>query len=233
MDGDTTLALLGGFSLHHRRAPIQLQTSGQRLLAFLAIHDRALPRAHVAGNLWSSVVDERSQASLRSALWRLKRIGVDTVESLGHCLQLFPSIRVDIHEVTRRADSVLDGDSPRGPVVSHTALTEDLLPGWYEDWVVLERERLRQLRLHILEATTARLVHEQKYAQAIDVAFAAVRGEPLRESAQRRLIEAYIAEGNKAEAIRQYRDYCSLLQRELGVAPSGTLRGLMVSAMQS
>ena len=81
-------------------------------------------------------------------------------------------------------------------------------------------ERLRQLRLHALEALCSLLTERGKLAQAVDVGLAAVAAEPLRESVHRVLIRAYIAEGNKADAIRQYEVYRDLLWHELAVTPS-------------
>ncbi len=48
--------------MHHKGAPIQLETGSQPLLAFLAIHDRPLPRARTQGSCWSTVAEERSHA---------------------------------------------------------------------------------------------------------------------------------------------------------------------------
>ncbi|HEX2156656.1 MAG TPA: bacterial transcriptional activator domain-containing protein, partial [Actinomycetes bacterium] len=107
------------------------------------------------------------------------------------------------------------------------ALAGDLLPDWYEDWVVLERERLRQLRLHALEALCARLTGAGRFGAAVQAGLAAVAGEPLRESAHRTLIRAHLAEGNPGEAVRQYHLYRRLLTDELAIEPSPAIRGLV------
>ena len=103
----------------------------------------------------------------------------------------------------------------------------DLLPGWYDDWIVFERERLRQQVLHALECLATLLVAEGRYADGIEAALLAVAIEPLRESAQRRLIEAHLAEGNVGEAHRVLRMYGDLLDRELGIRPSPGLVALV------
>jgi DNA-binding SARP family transcriptional activator len=87
----------------------------------------------------------------------------------------------------------------------------------------MERERVRQRVLHALEALSGKLANIGRFADAVDAAILAVSAEPLRESAQRALIVAHVAEGNLVEAYRCYRSYCDLLHRELGVAPSGDL----------
>jgi DNA-binding SARP family transcriptional activator len=110
---------------------------------------------------------------------------------------------------------------------SVSGLGRELLPDWTEDWVLLERERWRQVSLHALENLCRHLVKMRRFGAAIQAGLAAVSLEPLRESAQRALIEAHVAEGNRCEAIRQYRQYESLLQRELDLSPSTELAGLV------
>jgi DNA-binding SARP family transcriptional activator len=106
-------------------------------------------------------------------------------------------------------------------------LTRDLLAGWYEDWVLIERERFRQLRLHALEAICERLVALGRFGEAVEAGLAAVAGEPLRESAHRALIQAYLAEGNPWEGVRQFRSYAQLLREELGAETSPMMRDLV------
>lgn len=103
----------------------------------------------------------------------------------------------------------------------------ELLPGWYDEWVLHERERLRQLRLHALEGLSALLVEQRRHVAALEAAFIAVRLEPLRESAHRAVVAVHVAEGNVCEAIRHYDAYRVLLDRELGVEPSERLVGML------
>ena len=95
-----------------------------------------------------------------------------------------------------------------------------LLPGWYDDWVVFERELLRHWLLHALEAASHYLSRHECYSQALNAALIAVGADPLRESAQRALIIAYIAQGQLVEARRAHQSYTRLLLKECGVQPS-------------
>src|SRR4029450_1913692 len=70
-----TLVLLDGFELRCQAEPVPRAMTAQRLLAFLALHNRPLPRSHVAGTLWLDTTEEHATASLRSVLWRLRRPG--------------------------------------------------------------------------------------------------------------------------------------------------------------
>ena len=81
---------------------------------------------------------------------------------------------------------------------------DDLLPDWNEDWVLIERERFRQARLHALEALCDRFSEAGRMMPAIQAGLAAVTADPFRESAHRALIRTHLREGNRSEALRQY-----------------------------
>ena len=139
-------------------------------------------------------------------------------------------MRVDVVDLVARTRRLLDDRVTidlRDVEMSPVELSDDLLPEWYEDWVLLERERLRQICLHGLEALSRRLGSLGLHAQAVEAGLAAVGVEPLRESAQRALIEAHLAEGNASEAIRQFDRYAVLLEQELGIRPGESLRSLL------
>ena len=203
--------------------------SAQRLVAFLALHDRPLLRSYVAGNLWLDTSDERAHANLRSTLWRLHRCNRGLVEVRGQQLTLSAGVTVDLREVERLARSALDGSAPGALGIAPAALGGDLLPDWYDDWVLLEREHFRQLRLRALDALCERLAQAGRLGDALEVGLAALAGEPLRESAHRAVIRVHLADGNPGEAIRQYRFCRRLLDAHLGVEPSHQMEELMRS----
>lgn len=114
--------------------------------------------------------------------------------------------------------TALVGDGP---------LAGDLLPGWYDDWVLVEAERLRHLRLHALEALAALLSRCERYGLALEVALAAVALDPLRESAHRAVIEVHASEGNVATALAQHERFRRRLATELHIAPSPQMDALV------
>jgi DNA-binding SARP family transcriptional activator len=107
------------------------------------------------------------------------------------------------------------------------AILRRLLPGWYDEWVLLAQEQFRQLQLHVLEVAGEELLSREKPVPALWAALDAVDAEPLRESAHRLVIRIHIAEGNISEAIRHYLRYSSLLHEELGVQPTKQLQELV------
>jgi DNA-binding SARP family transcriptional activator len=206
---------------------VALPLSAQRLLAFVALHERPLPRSFVAGSLWLDSSEERANANLRSALWRLHRSGQRVVECDGQRLALGRTVIVDLREADALAHRVLSGDA--GLEIEPSALGGELLPGWYDDWILFERERFRQLRLRALDALCDRLTEARRFDAALEAGLAAVAGEPLRESSHRAVIRAHLADGNAAEAIRQYRLCRRLLKDQLGLEPSDQTDGLFRS----
>jgi DNA-binding SARP family transcriptional activator len=216
------LTLLGGFGLIYHDQEVSLAPGPQKLLAFLALHLRPLLRTYVAGSLWPDGTEARSAASLRSMLWRLRAVRPPVVRATSSHLCLADGLAVDAREVTAAVRRLVDRSTPCPAYeLDPVRLTGELLPDWSADgWVLVERERLRQLCLHGLEAMAERLLALGRYCDAIDTGLAAVRGEPLRESAHRVLISAHLAEGNHWEALRQFRWYERILREELGIEPS-------------
>lgn len=222
------LSLLNSFALSSEGQDIALPRSAQRLIAFLALHERGQARLNVACALWLDTPEERAFANLRSALWRANHGGRVIVESFGGLLRLSSQIGVDVWHARHTALRLIDqapGDDPAELAVS--LLDAELLADWYEDWVLVERERFRQLRLHALEAACETLTAERRYAEALRVGLAAVAAEPLRESAHRAVIRAHLAEGNRGEAVRQYRLCRRLIEGSLGSRPSRSLEQLV------
>jgi DNA-binding SARP family transcriptional activator len=229
-DKTVSLSLLDAFELRCAAVSIELPPSAQRLLALLALHERPLRRPHVAGTLWLDTPEERASANLRSSLWRLNRPGPKLVEATNLQLSLAPEIRVDVREAAALAHRLLAASGPAEGAdidLDPARLTGELLPDWYDDWVLIERERLRQLSLHALEALGERLLAAGRLGGALEAALAAVAMEPLRESAHRLLIKIHLTEGNAAEAIRQFELCRTLFRDQLGLAPSQELTRLV------
>jgi DNA-binding SARP family transcriptional activator len=213
------LRLVGEFELRRSERVLRVCPSAQRLLAFLALAGRPVRRSVVAGTLALEADEARAAARLRSVLWRVPRPdGGALVEATPRRVGLSPRVRVDYRQTE---DAVAAGGVELG------ALAEDLLPDWDEDWVVVERERYRQARLHALEQVCARHRAAGEYDLALRAGLTAVSGEPLRESAHRQVVETHLAEGNPAEALRQYETFRRLLRTELGLPPSPAIRALV------
>ena len=232
VDHSSIVSVLGGFHLWWGgSAQAGIPRASQRVLAFLAISGGMTSRAAVAGTLWPDSTEARAYSNLRSALGRLKCQHRKILQTSKLELGLIDGVTVDIRSAQTLARRLLDPaatleQSDLGPATI-MALSDDLLPGWYDDWVLVEAEDWRQLRLHALEALTDRLTAVGCWGQAADAAGAAVRAEPLRESAHAALIRVHLAEGNQSEAVREFMHYRALLHSELGLEPTPRLRHLV------
>jgi DNA-binding SARP family transcriptional activator len=222
------LTVLGELQLVVDGIAAVIPTQAQRLLALLAVREHQ-PRTTVCGMLWADASQMRAQANLRNAAWQVRMHSRDLLRCDRLSVGLRPGAAVvDLVEARRQASQAMDGVLGSGD-----ALREDLLPLWDEEWLVMERERQRQLRLHALEALSANLCGAGRFPEAVDAALAAVRAEPLRESAQQALVRAHLAEGNVHEAVRQLDLYRRQLDQELGIGPGAELVGLVRDALDT
>lgn len=230
-----SLRLIGEFELRCDGEAVELPPTAQRLVGLLALNGgRQVRRTSVSGTLWPDTTDQHASARLRTAIWRTPgEGGTSLVGASATHLWLRPEITVDLQRATARARHLLSVRSPDESVCDETLepFTDDLLVGWDDHWVVVDRERFRQLRLHVLDRLGELLVGARRYGEAVEVGLAAVAAEPLRETAQRLVVHAHLCEGNVAEAMRQYRSYADLLGRELHVRPSAAMEDLMATAL--
>jgi DNA-binding SARP family transcriptional activator len=226
------ISLLGRFSLADSSGvAIPVANGTQRLLSLLALRDRVVQRASVAGALWPDVSESHAHASLRSALLRVPNAARSVVVVSDAELSLADGVEVDVRDAQSLAHRLLDDAMPEhADDVSRAAVSRlsfDLLPGWRDEWVSADAESWRQLRLHALEALTERFAARSRFGEAMTAALTAIRAEPLRESAHAALIRVHLAESNRSEALRQFERYELLLRSELGIEPTPRLRELI------
>ena len=225
------LRLLKGFALLVGEKRVTLSSSAQRLLAFLALQDRPRTRTYVARTLWPEATTARANANLRSSLWRALRTGYRVIDASAQEMALATNINVDIHDAVASAHRLLDKTCLCDDILTRQTrddLSADLLPEWSDnEWVLIEQEQYHQLRLYALEAMAKRLTVVGRHGEAVAAGLAAVRAEPLRESAHRVLIDAHLAAGNRGAAQHQYEQCRRVLLDELGLEPSESLRDVL------
>jgi DNA-binding SARP family transcriptional activator len=200
--------------------PQRLSGVGRRVLAYLAVKGPGVHRSLLCMDLWPDLSESRGRANLRRALWALPP---DWVSSAGWDLRL--NADVDLQEASQIADLALARRLLDANQLS--LLTADLLPGWYDEWLLAEQEEFHLRRIQALEEASRTATEGGAFDLATRAALAAVCAEPLRESAVTVLIEAHLKEGNCFEAVRRYQAYADLLRRELDVTPGPQLGELM------
>jgi DNA-binding SARP family transcriptional activator len=213
------VTLLGGFDLTVDGRSVSVPVSIQRVIALLALRGRH-GRSRLAGSVWPDTTELRAMGNLRTAMWRANLLTPAIVVPANESLTLAADVEVDSRLLVRAAHDLMAGRPLPDGVEPMLLADGDLLPDWSDDWLVVERERLRQLRLHLLETWSAHLVSVRSFGMAMEVALAALQADLLRESAHRSVILVHLAEGNVADAVQAYRQCREVLAREFGMQPS-------------
>ncbi|AMA61559.1 transcriptional regulator [Bradyrhizobium sp. CCGE-LA001] len=195
---------------------VRLSLPGRRILAYLALRGRPLARGVASAELWPDVPDDVGRANLRRALWHLPRGWVSAVGD-----ELVLEAESDLVHAHRVAASALHGEPLTLDEI--TLLSNDILPGWHEEWVLPAQEAFHLLRVQALEAACRTMAVSGSYALATQAGAAAIAAEPLRESAAEALINAHLAQRNRYEAAQCFRALTRRLHDELGVAPDPSL----------
>jgi DNA-binding SARP family transcriptional activator len=221
------LHVLGQFELIVRGDRVEVPLQAQRVLGYLAVVHPVQSRSVLAERLWVDAPQDRAMATLRNAVWRVRKSGASVIHTSRDNVSVATHVWIDLAHARRCAAAIDLGQPTVTDPQLIKMLDSDVLVGWEDDWLQIERERLRQMRIHALESLAEMLVREGRHAQAIQAALAAVRAEPLRETAQVALINAYLSEGNACEAVRQFESFKRLLGDELGLSPSPRVEGLL------
>ncbi|MEU2037022.1 AfsR/SARP family transcriptional regulator [Nocardia niwae] len=231
-NADTTcfqLTLVEEFALRNGGRQLDLPHMAERVLTYLALLDRPVARSRLAGALWPGCTDSCASKSLRTALWRLRRVQEALVQIEGDRLHLGHGVSVDLADLTDLTHRLIHDpgseDLARVPLLLQR---RELLPDWDEDWVVADRERYRLSRVTALESAAQALLEHRQTGAALIAASAVVQQEPLRESSRRIVIQIHLAQGNEADAIREYRRYRDLLGAEFGAVPSSRMDDLLL-----
>jgi len=211
-------------------------TKDQELLSYLLIHrNQHHSREALAGLLWSENSTERSKKYLRQAIWHLQNV-LEPISSSGEkivlvehdWLRLNPANRpwcdvAEFEEAFGRAEGIagnrLDEDVAQRLKQAVGLYGDDLLAGWYCDWILFERERLQNKYLIMLDKLLQYSSEHREYEAGQNYGETILRHDPAQERAHRQLMHLYYAAGDRTAALRQYDRCASALKDELGVAP--------------
>jgi predicted ATPase/DNA-binding SARP family transcriptional activator len=231
--------LLGDFHLVYADAPVSHIDSPrvQALLAYLVLH-RAAPqlRQRLAFGLWPESSEAQARTNLRQLAHSLKQALPDAdsfVRSDPKTLQWRSDtpFRLDVADfdaALRQASAAEQHGDVHGLRVAleraNAIYQGDLLPSCYDDWILPERERLRQAATGALERLALLLESQEESRAALAYALRLLRHDPLREETYRGLLRLYAACGDRAGVRRVYQTCVAVLERELGVEPSAATR---------
>ena len=225
-----SLRLFDCWELRAGDRQIRLGAREQRLITFAALHGKRL-RSYMAGVLWPDSTEHHAQSSLRAALFLVNRDVPSLLDSDRTTIDLAPDVQVDVQDFRQCVTDVMaHPDEVDVGTTIRTLIGGDLIPGWYDDWVLFERESLHHERVRALETLALAELNRGRARTAATAARAAMAIEPLRETPRWIEIRAHLFDGNVADAVHVYQSYARLLRCELGIDPSESLRSLVSSS---
>lgn len=234
------ICLFGGFQIAHHDDPganSRITRSVKSLLAYLLLfRHRIHPREVLAGLFWGDHSEDRARSCLSTAIWRLRRVLEPEGTPKGTYLVTTSTGEVGFNEESNHWLDVAEFEETLSPCLRQPAqpkeaqdpcklqsalelYTGDLLEGFYDDWALRERERLRLLYMKSLAHLMRCYKEHREYEKSLACALQILNHDPLREEIHREVMRLYQESGRRAMAIRQYRSCCQILEKELGVSP--------------
>lgn len=225
------MQLLGGFRFETEEGcPIAVSAKKARaLLSYLALM-QGIPQSRdmLASLFWGNSGDAQARSSLRQALMTLRKCMPADVDKLLLADSEFvvltsAAIHVDVSEF----EQLVQDDTIENLTSAAALYRGDLLQNLsvsapeFEDWLVTEQRRYRQMALGALERLSDLLARDGQLERAVEVATSLLRHDPLNEDGHRRLMTLMADQGKLNDALRQYQICRDVLHRELEVAPAG------------
>jgi DNA-binding SARP family transcriptional activator len=243
MEHQLEIVALGGLQIQHGGMPITglLPRKAQALLCYLALAG-VHSREELAGLLWGEASQANARASLRRALSDLRQalaphvlLGYSELalnRALPHRMDVI-EFRHGVAQARIEWGYALTKDSAAALDQAVTLYRGDFLAGFhvhkapaFEEWVVVERERLHLSALQALHALAHHYAARGEDARASAYAARMLELEPIREDAQRLMMSLLARSGQRAAALRQYRACRQVLADELGIEPDPATQAL-------
>lgn len=240
-----SIQMFGCFSIALCATRVRIdQPRLQRLVAYLLLHRRhARPRQQIAFTLWPDTNEEQALKNLRTLLTRLRQSlpGLDQFLEAGiyalhwrddAACDFDVAAFEDVHAAAIDARQRGQNDAAISMLQQTTArYTGDLTPGWYDEWLVPERERLRDLHQNALHQLAALLAQTGCHREALDDAQQLLRVDPLHEAAYRQLMQLHLKLDDRARALRVYHTCATTLRNELGGDPGPATQALYLRVL--
>src|SRR6266699_4664221 len=219
--------------LHHQKA--------RALLYYLAASGRSHTRDHLATLLWSELAESNARHSLRSSLYHIRQaLHVEGANEMliGDGDLVYLRLDHDACDVTHFRQLLVEGSEHaiaeaaslyQGPLLQDFTLSDAPL---FEEWARFEASALRQAYLDALQRLASWAERRQSWVEAISYLQRIVQLDSLFEEAQQRLIGLYMYTGAIGQALRQYQQFETELQQELGLAPSRETQELVSTALE-
>jgi len=230
-------------------AEVKMTPTTQTLLAYLLVQRTFCPRDVLACLCWGDQPDDQARSCLSTALWRLRR-SLETDE-VAHGTYLLTSTTGEVgfnwesrhwldlstfeHEVKHVLALPPESLGPSHASSLQNALglyTGDLLEGFYDDWALRQRERVRTIYLDSLSRLMCYHQGRGAYEESVAAAQKILACDPLREEIHRELMRLYLKTGQRALAVRQFKICRDVLADELGIPPMEETQALYHQIIQ-
>ncbi len=241
------IKLLGSFRATLGEKTVQGFVSGkvQALLAYLAMAERPCPRSRLAALLWGEMPEADALANLRKALSNLRHLlgpyllinrceaGLNPESNYWVDALAFQQAAIRWLPCAEITTGGLDDAALEGLQNCAALHGGEFLDGFrartsvnFEDWMLLERERLHNLTGQVLFQLGAQFAARRRYAEALTASSRLLELAPWNEDAHRQRMSLLACEGHRAAALRQYEIFCQTLQAKLGVQPGAEIQSL-------
>jgi DNA-binding SARP family transcriptional activator len=196
------------------------------LLAWLALNPGVHARSAVAARFWPDVLDESARASLRSALWSLRRQLGETANGALIATRDRVGLAGDVWTDVRESERLRE----EGRLEEALALADgELLPGFEDEWAYAAREEHRARVAQLLEELAGRAESSGDVRLAVDFSRRAAALEPLSEETHRALMRLLAAAGDRPAALSVYAELRSRLLTTMRIGPGAETRELAES----
>ena len=243
--GTLKVRLFGGFEIQHDGQPL-LQPASRRvrdLLCYLLLNrDRPQSRDHLAGQLWENFTESQARRCLNTTLWRLQGALAEKsarptpylhVDAQSICVAMGNDLWLDVAEFEALCASASQLDN--GALHLRAALfrqavalyTDDLLLDCFENWCLVERQRLQQLNLNGLFWLISYHSERGEAEAAIAYGRRILAFDSYREETHRDLIQLFLATGQRASALRQYLDFETAMRSDLGISLAPEMQAIL------
>lgn len=220
--------LLGEFRVYRGEERIDLLTKPiKSLFAYLVTHrDRGYPPELLAGTFWGDYSEEKARDSLNNALSVLRRTLPEGSITTEYGIIRFKreiDYWLDVEDFEQGIRKCKGLEKPEGKVdwlqEAVRLYRGDFMEGFYDDWCLLEQERLRELYLEALKELADCHKALKEYDRAIDCCRRILEISPLREELHRELMYLYFISGDRTAALLQYERCREVLVKELKIEP--------------
>jgi predicted ATPase/DNA-binding SARP family transcriptional activator/tetratricopeptide (TPR) repeat protein len=222
--------LLGTFDVKYKKKPINISSRpAQSLFAYLILSaGTAHRREKLAGMLWPDSLEETARDNLRHALWRMRKALESTsstrflqADDISISFKESSDYWLDVAEL----EKISDDASADELIAAFPNYQGELMPGFYEEWVVSEREHLSSIFEHHMARLISLLQEEKRWLDILDWAERWIKLGQKPEPAYRALMAAHAAKGDMSKVAATY-ERCVKSLKEFGIEPSEQTRTL-------